>query len=97
MVVVDDGKFYDDDADNDNDDEGDEGDDDDDEDDEDADDDDDDDEDDGVESTLLTHLAEVGRGVFGLRASSRTTCESIQLFYFSSKIFKCFHHMCVQL
>ena len=24
---------------------------------------------------MLIHLAEVGRGVFGLRASSRTTCE----------------------
>ena len=33
------------------------------------------------EDASLSHLAEVGRGVFGLRASSRTTCEQDLGFY----------------
>ena len=38
--------------------------------------DDDDDGDAKLKMLMVTHLAEVGRGVFGLRASSRTTCKS---------------------
>ena len=40
--------------------------------------DDDDDGDAKLKMLMVTHLAEVGRGVFGLRASSRTTCEYIK-------------------